>query len=36
MRDALIAERGIGAYSTETYRRVEAFLDTMEQRFTGR
>ncbi len=35
MRDALIAERSIGAYSSETYRQVESFLDLMEQRFSG-
>lgn len=32
MRDALAAERGIGAYSSATYRRVEALLDSLEQR----
>jgi monovalent cation/hydrogen antiporter len=31
MRDALIAERGIGAYSSHTYRQVEVFLDGIEQ-----
>jgi CPA1 family monovalent cation:H+ antiporter len=35
MRDALIAERSIGAYSSETYRQVESFLDAVEQRFAG-
>ena len=35
MRDALIAERSIGAYSSETYRQVESFLDAMELRFSG-
>lgn len=35
MRDALSSERGIGAYSSETYRQVEALLDSMEQRFGG-
>ncbi|MEV6286105.1 sodium:proton antiporter [Kribbella sp. NPDC051770] len=33
MREALGAERGIGAYSSETYRQVESLLDTVEQRF---
>jgi monovalent cation/hydrogen antiporter len=32
MRDALAAERRIGAYPSATYRRVEAMLDGMEQR----
>ncbi|MCH1866387.1 sodium:proton antiporter [Nocardioides sp. CFH 31398] len=32
MRDALAAERRIGAYPSATYRRVESMLDTMEQR----
>ncbi|ROO86873.1 sodium/proton antiporter (CPA1 family) [Actinocorallia herbida] len=36
MRDALSAERGIGAYSSETYRHVEDLLDTIEQRTTTR
>lgn len=35
MRDALSAERSIGAYSSGTYRQVEAMLDTFEQRFGG-
>lgn len=35
MRDALAAERSIGAYSSGTYRRVEALLDSMEQRLGG-
>lgn len=35
MRTALDAERGIGAYSSETYRHVEVLLDTIEQRFSG-
>ncbi|MET9311914.1 sodium:proton antiporter [Kribbella sp. NPDC003505] len=34
MREALGNERSIGAYSSETYRQVEGFLDTVEQRFT--
>jgi monovalent cation/hydrogen antiporter len=34
MREALGTERSIGAYSSDTYRRVESFLDTVEQRFT--
>jgi CPA1 family monovalent cation:H+ antiporter len=34
MREALGTERSIGVYSSETYRRVEGFLDTVEQRFT--
>ena len=33
MRDALSAERSIGAFSTETYRQVESLLDVLEQRF---
>ena len=32
MRDALAAERGIGAYSSQTYRKVESLLDDMEKR----
>ncbi|MEU4454026.1 sodium:proton antiporter [Nocardioides sp. NPDC023903] len=32
MRDALAAERSIGAYSSHTYRRVESILDDMEKR----
>lgn len=32
MRDALDAERSIGAYSSETYRQVESLLDSLEQR----
>lgn len=36
MRDALVAERSIGAYSSETYRQVEALLDSLEHRFSGR
>lgn len=32
MRDALGAERSIGAYSSDTYRRVESLLDGFEQR----
>lgn len=32
MRDALVSERGVGAYSSETYRQAEAFLDGLEQR----
>lgn len=32
MRDALASERGIGAYSSQTYRQVESLLDSMEQR----
>ncbi len=35
MRDALAAERGIGAYSSQTYRKVEALLDSMEHRLSG-
>lgn len=34
MREALGTERSIGVYSSETYRHVEGFLDTIEQRFT--
>ena len=34
MRDALSTERSIGAYSSATYRQVEALLDTIEQRTT--
>ena len=30
MRDALSTERSIGAYSSETYRQVEALLDSLE------
>jgi CPA1 family monovalent cation:H+ antiporter len=33
MRDALVAERSVGAYTSATYRSVETFLDSMEQRF---
>ena len=36
MRDALVAERSIGAYSSETYRQVEALLDGLEHCFSGR
>lgn len=32
MREALAAERSIGAYSSHTYRKVEAVLDDMEKR----
>ncbi|MEI7056303.1 sodium:proton antiporter [Nocardioides sp. CCNWLW239] len=32
MRDALAAERSIGAYSSHTYRKVEGMLDDMEKR----
>lgn len=32
MRDALAAERSIGAYSSATYRQVEALLDSVEMR----
>ncbi|WP_371402181.1 sodium:proton antiporter [Kribbella sp. NBC_00662] len=35
MREALEAERSIGVYSSDTYRVVESFLDTFEQRFTA-
>ena len=34
MRDALASERSIGAYSTQTYRQVEALLDSMEHRMS--
>ena len=34
MREALGTERSLGVYSSETYRQVEGFLDTIEQRFT--
>lgn len=34
MREALSTERSVGAYSSETYRQVQGFLDTVEQRFT--
>jgi CPA1 family monovalent cation:H+ antiporter len=34
MREALGTERSIGAYSSETYRQVQGFLDTVEERFT--
>ncbi|GAA3095925.1 CPA1 family monovalent cation:H+ antiporter [Kribbella aluminosa] len=34
MREALSTERSVGAYSSETYRQVQRFLDTVEQRFT--
>ena len=34
MRDALIDERRIGVYNSETYRRVEELLDSMEHRWT--
>lgn len=34
MRDALLAERSIGAYSSETYRGIESMLDIEEQRFS--
>lgn len=33
MREALASERSIGAYSSETYRKVELLLDGFEQRF---
>ncbi|WP_343984092.1 sodium:proton antiporter [Kribbella koreensis] len=36
MRDALGAERSIGAYSSATYRQVESLLDAIEQRFGTR
>jgi NhaP-type Na+/H+ or K+/H+ antiporter len=36
MREALGAERSIGAYSSATYRQVEALLDSIEQRFGAR
>ncbi|GGL33450.1 sodium:proton antiporter [Phycicoccus endophyticus] len=32
MRDALLTERDIGAYPSDTYKRVEAMLDTVEHR----
>lgn len=32
MRDALAAERSIGAYSSTTYRQAQALLDSVEQR----
>jgi len=32
MRDALVSERSIGAYSSATYRHVEGLLDGLEQR----
>jgi len=32
MRDSLATERSIGAYSSATYRQVEALLDSVEQR----
>ncbi|MFT4287188.1 cation:proton antiporter [Nocardioides sp.] len=35
MRDALASERGIGAYSSQTYRQVESLLDAYEQRIVG-
>ncbi|WP_112238508.1 cation:proton antiporter [Kribbella monticola] len=35
MRDALVSERSIGAYSSETFRQVEGFLDSLEQRLTS-
>ncbi|WP_327634619.1 sodium:proton antiporter [Kribbella sp. NBC_00482] len=34
MREALGTERSIGVYSSDTYRQVEGFLDTIEQRFS--
>jgi CPA1 family monovalent cation:H+ antiporter len=34
MREALATERSVGAYSSETYRQVQGFLDTVEQRFS--
>lgn len=34
MRDALITERRIGVYSSQTYRQVEDLLDSMEQRMS--
>lgn len=34
MREALGTERSVGAYSSDTYRHVQSFLDTVEQRFT--
>ncbi|GAA1161963.1 sodium:proton antiporter [Kribbella jejuensis] len=33
MREALNTERSVGAYSSDTYRQVQSFLDTLEQRF---
>ncbi|MFB6726677.1 cation:proton antiporter [Kribbella sp. NPDC056345] len=33
MRDALGAERSIGAFSSDTYRQVETLIDTIENRF---
>lgn len=33
MRDALGAERSIGAYSSDTFRQVEALIDSLEHRF---
>ncbi|MFC9691472.1 cation:proton antiporter [Kribbella sp. NPDC056951] len=33
MRDALGAERSIGAFSSDTYKQVEALIDTIEYRF---
>lgn len=35
MREALLKERSIGAFSTETFKQVEGFLDREEQRFSG-
>jgi len=35
MREALSTERSIGAYNSDTYRRVQGFLDTVEQRFSA-
>ncbi len=32
MRDALASERSIGAYNSETYRKVESLLDSLEHR----
>ncbi|MEU6850570.1 sodium:proton antiporter [Actinacidiphila alni] len=32
MRDALVSERSIGVYSSDTYRQVEALLDSIEHR----
>jgi monovalent cation/hydrogen antiporter len=34
MREALGTERSVGAYTSDTYRHVQSFLDTLEQRFT--
>ena len=31
MREALATERSVGAYSSETYRQVQGFLDTVER-----